>query len=170
LGWEGKEGRTCHLRQLQGTNSTPHRPRSSNINKSLSTLGDVIKALTKKGSSSVRGGKNFVPYRNSALTWLLKDSLGGNSKTVMLAAISPSEFHYNETMSTLRYVERAKQIVNNAVVNDGETNPMVLLLRQEINRLRDELFKVDVRFQEQDMVWTRRVEHNTHKFREKEKR
>jgi hypothetical protein len=73
-------------------------------------------------------------------------------------------------MSTLRYVERAKQIVNNAVVNDGETNPMVLLLRQEINRLRDELFKVDVRFQEQDMVWTRRVEHNTQKFREKEKR
>ena len=50
----------------------------------------------------------------------------------MLAAISPSEHHYNETMSTLRYVERAKQIVNNAVVNDGETNPMVLLLRQEV--------------------------------------
>lgn len=88
----------------------------------------------------------------------------------MLAAISPSEHHYNETMSTLRYVERAKQIVNNAVVNDGETNPMVLLLRQEINRLRDELFKVDVRYQEQEMVWTNRVQAQQQKFSDKEKR
>jgi hypothetical protein len=131
----------------------------------------VIKALTKKNPNpTTRGGqKNFIPYRNSALTWLLKDSLGGNSKTVMLAAISPSEIHYNETMSTLRYVERAKQIVNTAVVNDGETNPMVLLLRQEINRLRDELFKVDVKFREQEVVWGRRFDAHASKFKDKEK-
>jgi len=140
---------------------------AANINKSLSTLGDVIKALTKKSSAK---NSNFIPYRNSALTWLLKDSLGGNSKTVMLAAISPSEHHYNETMSTLRYVERAKQIVNNAVVNDGETNPVVLLLRQEINRLRDDLGKQDVRFREQEMIWERKVETQTNKFEAKERR
>ena len=127
----------------------------------------MIKALTKK---STKQNTIFVPYRNSALTWLLRDSLGGNSKTVMIAAISPSEHHYNETMSTLRYVERAKQIVNNAVVNDGETNPVVLLLRQEINRLRDDLFKVDVRFREQEMIWERKVEEKTTKFEAKEKR
>ena len=95
--------------RANSTGATADRLReAANINKSLSTLGDVIKALTRKSSSSSssssssRGHKNFVPYRNSALTWLLKDSLGGNSKTVMLAAISPSEYHYNETMSTLR--------------------------------------------------------------------
>ncbi|CAM9519566.1 unnamed protein product, partial [Chrysoparadoxa australica] len=124
---------------------------ASNINKSLSTLGDVIKALAKKTAPSTKslangsqapnteGNEVFVPYRNSVLTWLLKDSLGGNSKTVMLAAISPVASSYNETMSTLRYIERAKSIVNTARVNDGEMNPLVLRLRAELSELREQL-------------------------------
>ncbi|CAM9481670.1 unnamed protein product, partial [Discosporangium mesarthrocarpum] len=121
---------------------------ASNINKSLSTLGDVIKALAKRadssGGSGAQGGNDasrkrgagFIPYRNSVLTWLLKDSLGGNSKTVMLAAISPLVEAYQETMSTLRYVERAKGVVNAVAVNEEETNPLVLRLREEVQRLR----------------------------------
>ena len=56
---------------------------------------------------------NFIPYRNSTLTWLLKESLGGNAKTVMLATVSPADYHYEETLSTLKYVERAKKIISN---------------------------------------------------------
>ncbi len=60
----------------------------------------------------------YVPYRDSVLTWLLKDSLGGNAKTIMLATVSPADVHYDETLSTLRYAERAKSIENKAVVNE----------------------------------------------------
>eukprot|EP00903_Cladosiphon_okamuranus_P016951 g15626.t1 len=121
---------------------------AANINKSLSTLGDVIKALAKRGSSGrgaggaiggVGGSNNesFIPYRNSMLTWLLKDSIGGNSKTVMLAAISPVADAYQETMSTLRYVERAKEIVNSVALNDANTNPLVGKLREEVRALQE---------------------------------
>jgi kinesin family protein 13 len=86
----------------------------------------VIHALAKasggKGyqeSPSRKGLEAHVPYRNSTLTWLLKDSFGGNSKTVMVATVSPSARHYEETLSTLKYADRAKQIVNTAVVNEG---------------------------------------------------
>ena len=91
---------------------------ASNINKSLSTLGDVINALSEKNSGK-SNGETFIPYRNSTLTWLLKDSLGGNSKTSMLATISPSDANYGESMSTLRYLERAKLIVNNVSINES---------------------------------------------------
>lgn len=60
----------------------------------------------------------FVPFRDSVLTWLLKDSLGGNSKTIMIAAVSPAETNYEETLSTLRYADSAKRIVNKAVINE----------------------------------------------------
>ena len=83
---------------------------ANNINKSLSTLGDVINALSEKSQNNIV--KAFVPFRNSLLTWLLKDSLGGNSRSTMIATISPSELSYSETLSTLRYIERAKFIVN----------------------------------------------------------
>ena len=69
----------------------------------------------KKGQ---KGQKIFVPYRDSVLTWLLKDNLGGNSKTVMVATVSPSGDNYEETLSTLRYADRAKRIENHAVVNE----------------------------------------------------
>ncbi|EDO26328.1 predicted protein, partial [Nematostella vectensis] len=71
----------------------------ANINKSLVTLGTVISNLGKKDAKK----KLFIPYRNSVLTWLLKDSLGGNAKTIMIAAISPADVNYSETLSTLRY-------------------------------------------------------------------
>lgn len=76
------------------------------INKSLSTLGRVIAALASASSSSMEK----VPYRDSVLTFLLSPSLGGNSKTIMLAAISPAD--YEETLSTLRYADQAKKIKN----------------------------------------------------------
>ena len=80
----------------------------SNINKSLTTLGLVISKLAD--SASTRSGKEqFVPYRDSVLTWLLKDNLGGNSKTVMVATISPAADNYEESLSTLRYADRAKR-------------------------------------------------------------
>ncbi|CBJ32212.1 conserved unknown protein [Ectocarpus siliculosus] len=129
---------------------------AANINKSLSTLGDVIKALAKKadsGRGSGGGGassnnssnsESFIPYRNSMLTWLLKDSIGGNSKTVMLAAISPVAEAYQETMSTLRYVERAKDIVNSIAINDANANPLVGKLREEVRALQELLEEKEV--------------------------
>lgn len=78
----------------------------ANINKSLTTLGRVISALADQSAGAGKKGKgdksSFVPYRDSALTWLLKDSLGGNSKTVMVTAISPAADNYDETLSSLR--------------------------------------------------------------------
>lgn len=105
----------------------------ANINKSLSTLGKVIAALAKKSD----GKKNvFVPYRDSVLTWLLKESLGGNSKTIMLAAISPADINFEETLSTLRYADSAKQIKNAAVVNEDPTEKLIRELQEEVERLR----------------------------------
>ena len=105
----------------------------SNINRSLSTLGLVISALAS-------GKKNkFVPYRDSVLTWLLKDSLGGNSKTAMVATISPAADNYEETLSTLRYADRAKKIVNRAVVNEDPNTKIIRELRDEVAALRARL-------------------------------
>ena len=124
--------------RADSTGATGDRVKEAiNINQSLWHLGRVIEALAKK--------QPHVPYRDSKLTTLLKDSLSGNSKTVVLATISPSEAHYKETLATLKYVERVKQIVNNAVVNDGETNPMVLLHRQEISSLREEIWEKETK-------------------------
>ncbi|RVE56001.1 hypothetical protein OJAV_G00231620 [Oryzias javanicus] len=109
----------------------------SNINKSLSTLGLVISALADQGA-----GKNkskFVPYRDSVLTWLLKDSLGGNSRTAMVATISPAGDNYDETLSTLRYADRAKNIVNHAVVNEDPNARIIRELREEVEKLREQL-------------------------------
>jgi len=92
------------------------------INVSLSALGNVISALAKNSSNSK---KVLVPYRNSVLTHLLKNSLGGNAKTTMIAAISPADVNYEETMSTLRYADRAKQIKNKAVINEDPNENFV---------------------------------------------
>ncbi|KAL2851457.1 P-loop containing nucleoside triphosphate hydrolase protein [Aspergillus pseudoustus] len=104
--------------RAKSTEATGQRLREgSNINKSLTTLGRVIAALadTKAGRPGKRKGKEVVPYRDSILTWLLKDSLGGNSKTAMIACISPTD--YEETLSTLRYADQAKHIRTRARVN-----------------------------------------------------
>lgn len=109
------------------------------INKSLSTLGKVINALAEKEKTSKKSKKSHIPYRESVLTWLLKESLGGNSKTVMMAAISPAHPNFDETLSTLRYANQAKNIVNKAIVNEDATAVMVRQLNEEIEALRQQL-------------------------------
>ncbi|KAJ8918779.1 hypothetical protein NQ315_015099 [Exocentrus adspersus] len=110
----------------------------SNINKSLTTLGLVISKLADQSSGSKTKDK-FVPYRDSVLTWLLKDNLGGNSKTVMVATISPAADNFEETLSTLRYADRAKRIVNHAVVNEDPNARIIRELTQEVEALREML-------------------------------
>lgn len=100
------------------------------INQSLSALGNVISALAKND------GKSKVPYRSSVLTQLLKNSLGGNAKTYMIAALSPASVNYKETLSTLRYADRAKQIKNKAVVNEDPNVKMIRSLQEEIAKLK----------------------------------
>ncbi|KAH6926862.1 hypothetical protein HPB50_022631 [Hyalomma asiaticum] len=109
----------------------------SNINKSLTTLGLVISKLADQSSGKAKD--SFVPYRDSVLTWLLKDNLGGNSRTVMVAAISPAADNYEETLSTLRYADRAKRIINHAVVNEDPNARIIRELREEVEMLRDQL-------------------------------
>jgi kinesin family protein 3/17 len=98
------------------------------INLSLTALGNVISALAE-------GGK-FVPYRDSKLTRLLQDSLGGNTKTMMVAAISPADYNYEETLSTLRYANRAKNIKNKPKINEDPKDAMIREFKAEIERLR----------------------------------
>uniref|UniRef100_A0A8C7N8X0 Si:rp71-84d9.1 n=1 Tax=Oncorhynchus kisutch TaxID=8019 RepID=A0A8C7N8X0_ONCKI len=102
------------------------------INLSLTTLGNVISAL-----ADVAVGKKVVhiPYRDSVLTKLLQSALGGNSRTVMIAALSPADICYEESISTLRYAERAKRIQNRAVVNESPTERLVKELKAENARL-----------------------------------
>ncbi|XP_069464444.1 kinesin-like protein KIF16B isoform X2 [Ambystoma mexicanum] len=111
-----------------------------NINKSLVTLGNVISALADlsqdAGNVLARKKQVFVPYRDSVLTWLLKDSLGGNSKTIMIATISPADINYGETLSTLRYANRAKNIINKPTINEDANVKLIRELRAEIARLK----------------------------------
>ena len=137
---------------------------ANNINKSLSTLGDVIKALsdassklsppvsstntistfnspnTTSSSFSIKDQSSFIPYRNSILTWLLRESLGGNSRTTMIAAVSPTENNYQETLSTFRYFERVKSISMYTSRNDvlSETSA-ILTLNAQVEQLQKEL-------------------------------
>lgn len=100
-----------------------------NINKSLLTLGNVINVLADK---AIGKSKNILPpYRESSLTKILMNALGGNSKTVMICALSPAAVNYEETVSTLRYADRAKKIQNKAVINESETDKMIRMLRDE---------------------------------------
>uniref|UniRef100_A0A672J3N2 Kinesin family member 13A n=1 Tax=Salarias fasciatus TaxID=181472 RepID=A0A672J3N2_SALFA len=113
----------------------------SNINKSLTTLGCVISALADQ--SGGKGKAKFVPYRDSVLTWLLKDNLGGNSKTAMIATVSPAADNYEETLSTLRYADRAKRIVNHAVVNEDPNARIIRELREEVEKLKVQLSQAE---------------------------
>ncbi|KAJ5653876.1 hypothetical protein N7490_000879 [Penicillium lividum] len=107
--------------RAKSTEATGQRLREgSNINKSLTTLGRVIAALADSKKARGRKGKELVPYRDSILTWLLKDSLGGNSKTAMIACIAPAD--YEETLSTLRYADQAKHIRTRARVNQDHVS------------------------------------------------
>ncbi|XP_039483818.1 kinesin-like protein unc-104 isoform X2 [Drosophila teissieri] len=123
----------------------------ANINKSLTTLGKVISALAEVASKKKNTKKaDFIPYRDSALTWLLRENLGGNSKTAMIAAISPADINYDETLSTLRYADRAKQIVCKAVVNEDANAKLIRELKEEIQKLRDLLKAEGIEVQEED--------------------
>ncbi|KAJ5085178.1 hypothetical protein N7532_009949 [Penicillium argentinense] len=108
------------------------------INRSLSTLGRVIAALADVSSGKLKKA-SMVPYRDSILTWLLKDSLGGNSMTSMIAAISPADINFEETLSTLRYADSAKRIKNHAVVNEDPNARMIRELKEELAQLRSKL-------------------------------
>ncbi|KAJ9551843.1 hypothetical protein OSB04_015888 [Centaurea solstitialis] len=107
---------------------------AANINKSLSTLGHVIMVLVDGANARTR----HVPYRDSRLTFLLQDSLGGNSKTMIIANVSPSICSATETLNTLKFAQRAKLIQNNAVVNEDASGDVVALQHQ-IQLLKEEL-------------------------------
>jgi len=107
---------------------------ATKINLSLSALGNVISAL-------VDGRQSHIPYRDSKLTRLLQDSLGGNTKTVMIAAISPADYNLDETLSTLRYASRAKAIKNKPRVNEDPKDALLKQYEDEIRRLREMLEK-----------------------------
>ncbi|CAM4707447.1 unnamed protein product [Caretta caretta] len=110
----------------------------ANINKSLTTLGKVISALAEMQNKKKKS--DFIPYRDSVLTWLLKENLGGNSRTAMIAALSPADISYEETLSTLRYADRTKQIRCNAVINEDPNARLIRELKEEVARLRELLF------------------------------
>merc|ERR1719204_1707497 len=105
---------------------------ATKINLSLSALGNVISAL-------VDGKSSHVPYRDSKLTRLLQDSLGGNTKTVMVANLGPADYNYDETLSTLRYAYRAKSIKNKPRINEDPKDAMIREFQEEIMRLKGEL-------------------------------
>jgi Kinesin motor domain len=105
---------------------------ANKINLSLSALGNVISAL-------VDGKSSHIPYRDSKLTRLLQDSLGGNTKTVMVAAISPADFNYDETLSTLRYASRAKNIKNRPTINEDPKDALLRQYEDEIKKLKEML-------------------------------
>ena len=107
------------------------------INKSLSCLGKVISVLADKAMGKGKG--LVVPYRDSALTRMLQNALGGNSKTIMICALSPADTNYEETLSTLKYADRAKKIQNKAVVNESPQDKLIRELKEENERLKKEL-------------------------------
>ncbi|KAB0375055.1 hypothetical protein FD755_013547, partial [Muntiacus reevesi] len=147
----------------------------ANINKSLVTLGIVISTLAQNSqvfnscqslnsaasdggdsrlpsspSGTSSGGEpsrrqSYIPYRDSVLTWLLKDSLGGNSRTIMVATVSPAHTSYSETMSTLRYASNAKNIINKPRVNEDANVKLIRELREEIGRLKAMLLSFELR-------------------------
>ncbi|WAR00300.1 KIF3A-like protein [Mya arenaria] len=128
-----------HLVDLAGserqakTGATGQRLKeATKINLSLSTLGNVISAL-------VDGKSSHIPYRNSKLTRLLQDSLGGNSKTTMIANIGPADYNYDESISTLRYANRAKNIQNKAKINEDPKDALLRQFQKEIEELRKQL-------------------------------
>ncbi|XP_008550401.1 uncharacterized protein LOC103573205 isoform X1 [Microplitis demolitor] len=108
----------------------------ANINKSLVALGNVISALAERSSASINSGRKFIPYRDSTLTWLLKDSLGGNATTIMLATISPASGSYNETSHTLRFAQRAQSVINKPVINEDPVTKIIRELQSEVSRLK----------------------------------
>ena len=105
---------------------------ATKINLSLSTLCHVISALIDPKAT-------YVPYRDSKLTRLLQDSLGGNTKTLMISNVGPADYNYDETMNTLRYASRAKNIKNKPKINEDPKDALLREYQDEISKLREQL-------------------------------
>uniref|UniRef100_A0A7I4FWL6 Kinesin motor domain-containing protein n=1 Tax=Physcomitrium patens TaxID=3218 RepID=A0A7I4FWL6_PHYPA len=125
-------------RQKQTGSAGERLKEAGNINKSLSQLGNVINILAEVSQS---GKHRHVPYRDSRLTFLLQESLGGNARLAMICTVSPASCCRNETLSTLRFAQRAKAIQNKAIVNEEKAND-VNLLREQIRQLKEELTRM----------------------------
>ena len=121
-------------RQKQTAAAGERLKEAGNINKSLTVLGCVINSLVE----TTQGKSRHIPYRDSKLTFILKDSLGGNSRTFMIAAVSAASTSFQETLSTLKFAQRAKMIKNKASINE-ESSGNLESLKREIRRLKDEL-------------------------------
>ncbi|GFG32670.1 hypothetical protein Cfor_12769 [Coptotermes formosanus] len=119
-----KKTKTCGERFKEGVD----------INRGLLALGNVISALGEEGHQ-----KSYISYRDSKLTRLLQDSLGGNSITLMIACVSPADYNLEETLSTLRYADRARRIKNKPIVNQDPQAAEIARLKQQIQELRLEL-------------------------------
>lgn len=118
--------------RLKRTGATGDRAKEGiSINCGLLALGNVISALGDRSRKALH-----VPYRDSKLTRLLQDSLGGNSRTVMIACVSPSDRDFMETLNTLKYANRARNIQNKVVINQDKSSRTIQLLRQEIQQLQ----------------------------------
>lgn len=100
-------------------------------------LGNVISALTE----DKKGGKQFIPYRDSKLTRILQDSLGGNSRTTMIACVSPSESNHEESLSTIKYASRARNIKNKPIVNRDANSMLIESLRDQITKMGLEIIE-----------------------------
>jgi len=105
------------------------------------SIGGTMAAPLRRPRASVlsKTDETFIPFRDSVLTWLLKESLGGNSRTIMLACVSPADSNWEETVSTLRYASRAKSIVNTARINEDPNAQLIRTLKAEIDELRSQL-------------------------------
>ena len=110
------------------------------INKSLTVLGQCISILADKAGGKAQ--KEVVPYREAALTRILQTALGGNSKTIMICALSPSFMNHEETLSTLRYADRAKKIKNVAMINESVQDRIIRELKEENKKLKQMLAKI----------------------------
>eukprot|EP01061_Rhynchopus_euleeides_P026481 TRINITY_DN43256_c0_g1_i1.p1 TRINITY_DN43256_c0_g1~~TRINITY_DN43256_c0_g1_i1.p1 ORF type:complete len:1417 (+),score=638.11 TRINITY_DN43256_c0_g1_i1:57-4307(+) len=110
----------------------------ASINKGLLSLGNVIEALASNADKKNKHMR-FVQYRDSTLTWLLREALGGNSRTIMIATVSPSSLNYEESLSTLKYADRAKKIQNAVSVNRDSKKQIIFALREEIKMLKKDI-------------------------------
>eukprot|EP00826_Nyctotherus_ovalis_P037078 TRINITY_DN3356_c0_g2_i2.p2 TRINITY_DN3356_c0_g2~~TRINITY_DN3356_c0_g2_i2.p2 ORF type:complete len:162 (+),score=56.18 TRINITY_DN3356_c0_g2_i2:752-1237(+) len=111
----------------------------TNINKSLSVLGKCISILAEKTSGKKKDV--VVPYRESNLTRILQNALGGNSKTCMIAAVSPASICFDESLSTLRYADQVKQIKNVAKINESPQDKLIRELKEENEKLKKKLME-----------------------------
>lgn len=114
---------------------------SIDINKSLFTLRQVITSLTEKGKG--KGNQSYIPYRDSKLTCLLRQSLGGNSFCLMIACLNPCDAHVEENLSTMQYASQASYISNKPIRNDDPKARMIEMLKEQIRKLTEELAKAN---------------------------